>query len=72
MRQPRLIQIAEDEQDMAGEFELIARHFTRAGRSPAPDVVLGVGDDCALLAPAPGQLPCSTDLQPRGRTRRPP
>ena len=33
-----------------GEFDLIARYFTRpAQRSP-----LGVGDDCALLAPAPG------------------
>jgi thiamine-monophosphate kinase len=53
---------------MAGEFELIARHFTRAGRSPAPDVVLGVGDDCALLAPAPGQLlAVSTDVLVEGR-----
>jgi thiamine-monophosphate kinase len=34
----------------SGEFDLIARYFTRpARRSP-----LGVGDDCALLAPAAG------------------
>jgi len=32
------------------EFELIARYFSR----PAPDAVLGAGDDAALLAPAPG------------------
>ena len=53
---------------MAGEFQLIARHFTRAGRPPAPGVVLGVGDDCALLAPAPGQqLAVSTDALVEGR-----
>ena len=53
---------------MAGEFELIARHFTRAGRPAAPGVVLGVGDDCALLAPAPGQqLAVSTDMLVEGR-----
>lgn len=42
-----------------GEFDLIARYFTRpARRNP-----LGVGDDCALLQPAPGmQLAVSTDL----------
>jgi thiamine-monophosphate kinase len=31
-----------------GEFDLIARYFTR----PAARAVLGVGDDCALLQPA--------------------
>ncbi|MCO5107993.1 MAG: thiamine-phosphate kinase [Burkholderiaceae bacterium] len=31
-----------------GEFELIARFFDRG---PARDAILGVGDDCALLAP---------------------
>jgi thiamine-monophosphate kinase len=47
-----------------GEFDLIARYFKRpARRSP-----LGVGDDCALLAPAPGmQLAVSTDLLIEGR-----
>ena len=35
-----------------GEFELIERFFTR----PARRAVLGVGDDCALLAPTPGTL----------------
>jgi len=47
-----------------GEFDLIAKYFTRpARRSP-----LGVGDDCALLAPGPGQqLAVSTDLLVEGR-----
>ena len=42
-----------------GEFDLIARYFTRPVRKAA----LGVGDDCALLAPAPGmQLAISSDM----------
>ncbi|MDR6887676.1 MULTISPECIES: thiamine-phosphate kinase [Variovorax] len=47
-----------------GEFDLIARYFNRpAKRSP-----LGVGDDCALLAPAPGmQLAVSSDMLVEGR-----
>jgi thiamine-monophosphate kinase len=47
-----------------GEFDLIARYFTR----PARRAVLGVGDDCALLAPAPGmQLAVSCDMLVEGR-----
>ena len=47
-----------------GEFDLIAKWFTKpARRSP-----LGVGDDCALLAPRAGQqLAVSTDLLVEGR-----
>lgn len=47
-----------------GEFDLIARFFARpVRRSP-----LGVGDDCALLQPAPGmQLAVSTDMLVEGR-----
>lgn len=47
-----------------GEFDLIDRYFKRpARRSP-----LGVGDDCALLAPKPGmQLAVSTDMLVEGR-----
>ena len=37
-----------------GEFELIRRYFAAAGAVRA-DVVLGVGDDGAILAPPPGQ-----------------
>jgi thiamine-monophosphate kinase len=47
-----------------GEFELIERYFTRAPRRAA----LGVGDDCALFAPAAGQqLAVSSDLLVEGR-----
>lgn len=47
-----------------GEFDLIRRHFTR----PVRRAVLGVGDDCALLALAPGmQLATSTDMLVEGR-----
>ena len=47
-----------------GEFDLIARYFTRPVRKAA----LGVGDDCALLAPAPGmQLAISSDMLVEGR-----
>jgi len=44
---------------MPSEFELIARHFTRA----TPGTVLGPGDDCALIAPGPGmELAITTDM----------
>ncbi len=47
-----------------GEFELIARYFTR----PTARAALGVGDDCALLQPAPGtQLAISSDMLVQGR-----
>jgi thiamine-monophosphate kinase len=47
-----------------GEFDLIARYFTR----PVRQAALGVGDDCALLAPAPGmQLAVSSDMLVEGR-----
>ena len=47
-----------------GEFDLIARYFTR----PARRAALGVGDDCALLdIPAGWQLAVSTDMLVEGR-----
>jgi len=47
-----------------GEFDLIERYFKR----PARRVALGVGDDCALLQPAPGmQLAISSDMLLEGR-----
>ena len=47
-----------------GEFDLIARYFTR----PARRAALGVGDDCALLQPAPNcQLAISSDMLVEGR-----
>jgi thiamine-monophosphate kinase len=49
---------------VASEFDLIAKYFTR----PTPDAVLGVGDDCALIAPTPGmELAISTDMLVAGR-----
>jgi len=49
---------------MPGEFDLIAKYFTRA----APSAVLGVGDDCALIQPTPGmELAISTDMLIAGR-----
>ena len=47
-----------------GEFELIQQFFTR----PTAGAVLGIGDDCALLQPAPGmQLAISSDMLVSGR-----
>ena len=47
-----------------GEFDLIARYFTR----PPRRALLGVGDDCALLQPRPGtQLAISSDMLVSGR-----
>ena len=47
-----------------GEFDLIARFFTPA----VTRAILGVGDDCALFAPAAGmQLAVSSDMLVEGR-----
>jgi thiamine-monophosphate kinase len=55
---------------MLSEFSLIERFFARraaAGRAPA-EAVLGIGDDCALLAPRAGEvLAISTDMLVEGR-----
>jgi thiamine-monophosphate kinase len=49
---------------MLSEFDLIRRYFTR----PAPQTVLGVGDDCALIRVTPGEdLAVSTDMLIAGR-----
>jgi len=46
-----------------GEFELVARYFTR----PAPSAALGVGDDCALVKPPAGlMLAVTTDALVEG------
>ena len=54
-----------------GEFELISRYFARPHRAVSPGggpVVLGVGDDCALLRVQPGmQLAVSCDMLVEGR-----
>ena len=49
-----------------GEFDLIAKYFTR----PVKRATLGIGDDCALLPPAPGvgiQWAVSSDMLVDGR-----
>lgn len=47
-----------------GEFDLIATYFTR----PNPHVAVGIGDDCALFAAAPGMLTAvSCDMLVEGR-----
>jgi len=51
-----------------GEFDLIRRHFRRDAVALPGHVALGIGDDCALLQPAPGhQLAISTDMLVEGR-----
>ncbi|MFM0735695.1 thiamine-phosphate kinase [Paraburkholderia xenovorans] len=56
---------------MLSEFSLIDRFFARraAAQSPRPaEGTLGIGDDCALLAPPPGEmLAVSTDMLVEGR-----
>src|SRR4051794_33478854 len=50
---------------MLSEFELIQHYFRRNRPGKA---VLGIGDDCALLAPAPGtQMAISSDMLVEGR-----
>ena len=49
---------------MPSEFELISRFFNRS----APNALLGVGDDAALLAASPGmELAVSTDMLVSGQ-----
>lgn len=49
-----------------GEFDVIARYFART--TSRDDVLLGVGDDAALLTPPPGQaLVAATDTLVEGR-----
>lgn len=52
-----------------GEFELINRYFRRERASePGRPLELGIGDDCALLRPAPGtRLAVSSDMLVEGR-----
>lgn len=61
------LQAAQVQSRMLSEFSLISRYFTRAPAAGS-GVDLGVGDDCALLAPAPGmQLAISSDMLVEGR-----
>jgi thiamine-monophosphate kinase len=50
---------------MLSEFDLIKQYFTRPR---PPRATLGIGDDCALLTPAPGmQMAISSDMLVEGR-----
>jgi len=52
---------------MLSEFDLIKHYFQRP-RPAAGQTVLGIGDDCALLAPSPGKLlAVSSDMLVEGR-----
>lgn len=48
------------------EFDLITRYFTRTTQ-PSAALVLGIGDDCALLRPTRWQQAISTDMLVEGR-----
>jgi thiamine-monophosphate kinase len=51
-----------------GEFDLIKRFFARETAAPQPGVPVGIGDDCAVITPAPGmQWLVSTDMLVEGR-----
>jgi thiamine-monophosphate kinase len=50
------------------ELALLRRIRLRAARASTPELCLGIGDDCALLRPAPGEeLAVTTDLSIAGR-----
>ena len=51
-----------------GEFDLIRKYFDRSTPAGAQPAVLGIGDDCALLQPSPGQQwAISSDMLVEGR-----
>ena len=51
-----------------GELALIERIRLRAAQAPTPELRLGIGDDCALLRPAPNEeFAVTTDLSIAGR-----
>ncbi|MBB3257793.1 thiamine-monophosphate kinase [Paraburkholderia bannensis] len=53
---------------MLSEFSLIDRYFAQRARTGARRATLGIGDDCALIAPAAGEmLAVSTDMLVEGR-----
>ena len=50
-----------------GEFDLIERFF-KTGSHPNSAISLGIGDDCALLKPTPGEeIAITTDMLVEGR-----
>jgi thiamine-monophosphate kinase len=54
--------------DMMGELGLLYKIRLRASQTPAPELRLGIGDDCAILRPGPGEeFAVTTDLSIDGR-----
>lgn len=54
--------------DALGERALLQRIRGKGSRKPFAGLVLGIGDDCALLAPKPGEeIAVTTDLSIAGR-----
>jgi thiamine-monophosphate kinase len=52
----------------AGELEILTRIRRRAALVRSPELPLGIGDDCALIRPRPGEdLAVTTDLSVDGR-----
>ncbi|MYM81738.1 thiamine-phosphate kinase [Duganella sp. FT50W] len=53
---------------MLSEFDLIKEYFQRPQHAARAPVALGIGDDCALIAPTPGlQTAISSDMLVEGR-----
>jgi len=53
---------------MLSEFDLIKEYFQRPHHATPTPVTLGIGDDCALIAPTPGmQTAISSDMLVEGR-----
>jgi thiamine-monophosphate kinase len=53
---------------MLSEFSLIDHYFARRARTNTRRAALGIGDDCALITPAAGEmLAVSTDMLVEGR-----
>jgi thiamine-monophosphate kinase len=53
---------------MLSEFDLIKQYFDRPTGTGPRRAALGIGDDCALLAPSPGmQMAISSDMLVEGR-----
>lgn len=53
---------------MLSEFDLIKEYFQRPHHASTAPVALGIGDDCALIAPTPGmQTAISSDMLVEGR-----
>jgi thiamine-monophosphate kinase len=68
LKDMRLRQKRAAKQRIPGELALIERIRSRAKGTRTAGLVLGIGDDCAILRPAPGEaITVTTDLSVAGR-----